>query len=552
MERSWDDEVDVLVVGTGAAGLAAAIAAKDSGARVLVAESTDRWGGTTMRSGGGLWMPANPLMARDGVADTPEEALTYMDAVIDDVGPASSPERRRAYVEGIPGAVTSLEDHGVVWARATDYPDYYPEQPGGKVGRSIECEPFDTRTLGTWMKHSRMHDGGMPLPLKTDDVWLLARAWSTPSGFVRGARFVLRTLTMVLTGKRPAGIGAALACSLMKVVRDQGTPVLLRSPLTELVVEGGEVVGAVLGDSNGSRRVRVRGGVVVCAGGFAHRTEWREKYHGVPGWSAAADGDQGTGIEVGVEAGAAVALMDDAWWGAGVPVEGGMNGFVLSERSMPYSIVVDNRGERFVNESTSYIDFGHALLENGSDGAAEPSWMIMDARAKRRYLFTVGPGAGKALRAAGTIVEADTLEDLARLLHLEPARLRETVRRFNGFARTGDDEDFHRGDSLYDRYYGDPSVRPNPNLGPIERGPFTAVKIVPGDLGTKGGLLTDEHGAVLRDDLSPIPGLYAAGNSTASVMGRTYPGPGSTIGPAVVFGMIGARHAAERGRVTSA
>jgi len=544
MEQSWDDEVDVLVAGTGAAGLAAAIAAADAGARTLVVEATDRWGGTTMRSGGGLWMPANPLMARDGVQDSAEDALRYMDEVIADVGPASSPERRRAYVEAVPEVVTSLERLGVRWARATDYPDYYPEKPGGRIGRSIEAQPFDAKRLGSWMQHSRIKDGGMPLPLKTDDVWLLTRAWSTPSGFVRGARFVLRTLGMLVTGKRPVGIGAALTCSLMQVVRDQGTPVLLRTPLTDVVLEDGEVVGAVVGTGDDERRVRVRGGVVVGAGGFAHRTEWREKYHGVPGWSAAQDADLGTGIEVGVRAGGALALMDDAWWGAGVD-KAGMNGFVLSERSMPYSIVVDQAGDRFVNESVSYVDFGHAMLEH--DGAV-PSWLVMESRASRRYLNSLTATGAKAMRADGTIVVADTLDDLARLLHMEPARLRATVERFNGFARTGVDEDFHRGDSAYDRYYGDPSVKPNPNLGPLEKGPFTAYRIVPGDLGTKGGLLTDEHGTVLREDLTPVHGLYAAGNTTASVMGRTYPGPGSTIGPAVVFGHLAAQDAAARSR----
>lgn len=546
MERSWDDEVDVLVVGTGAAGLSAAIAASDAGSKVLLVEGTDRWGGTTMRSGGGLWMPANPLMVRDGVDDSVDKALTYLDAVVEDAGPATSPERKRAFVEAVPEVVTSLEKHGVRWVRATDYPDYYPEQPGGMVGRSIEARAFDTRRLGSWIRYSRMTDGGMPLPLRTDDVWLLARAWSSASGFVRGARFVGRTLGSLVRGQRPAGIGAALVCSLMQIVREQGTPVLLSTPLVELVVEDDAVVGAVLGGPAGPRTVRTRGGVVIAAGGFAHRTEWREKYHGVPGWSAAAEGDLGTGIEAGVEAGGTLALMDDAWWGAGVPVEDGMNGFVLSERSMPYSILVDQEGRRYTNESASYIDFGHAMLEHDRTTPSIPSWLVLDARARRKYLFTIAPSGTKKLEKAGTLVVADTLEDLARLLHIAPQNLAATVERFNGFARSGVDEDFHRGDSLYDRYYGDPGVKPNPNLGPIEKGPFTAVKIVPGDLGTKGGLLTDEHGAVLREDLTPVPGLYAAGNSTAAVTGRTYPGPGSTIGPAVVFGYLGARHAARR------
>jgi len=544
-ETGWDVEVDVLVAGTGAAGLSAAIAAADAGAEVLVVEAGDRWGGTTMRSGGGLWMPANPVMRRRGIADSRAEALTYLAAAVGDAGPASSTARREAFVDAVPQVVTRLEELGVRWSVAAQYPDYYPERPGGKVGRSIEPEPFDTRRLGDWIERSRVKDG-LPLPLKNDDVWLLARAWSTPGGFVRGARFVFRTLGGLVTGKKYVGMGTALACSLMLVVREQGTRVELGSPVTELVVEDGVVTGAVIGGER-PRRVRARGGVVLGAGGFAHRTAWREKYHGVPGWSAAADGDQGTAIEAGVEAGAAVALMDDAWWGAGVDTPGdGMNGFVLSERSMPYSIVVDQSGRRFVNESTSYIDFGHAMLERDDVAPAIPSWLVMDVRASRRYLSTSTLQGAQALREAGRLVKARTLAELAEATGIDPVGLRATVQRFNGFAASGVDEDFHRGDSAYDRYYGDPTIRPNPNLGPIERGPFTALQLVPGDLGTKGGLLTDDRGAVLDEAGVPIAGLFAAGNTTASVMGRTYPGPGSTIGPAVVFGWLGGRHAAGR------
>jgi len=213
---------------------------------------------------------------------------------------------------------------------------------------------------------------------------------------------------------------------------------------------------------------------------------------------------------------------------------------------MPYSIVVDQSGRRFVNESTSYIDFGHAMLERDDVAPAIPSWLVMDVRASRRYLSTSTLQGAQALREAGRLVKARTLAELAEATGIDPVGLRATVQRFNGFAASGVDEDFHRGDSAYDRYYGDPTIRPNPNLGPIERGPFTALQLVPGDLGTKGGLLTDDRGAVLDEAGVPIAGLFAAGNTTASVMGRTYPGPGSTIGPAVVFGWLGGRHAAGR------
>jgi 3-oxosteroid 1-dehydrogenase len=527
MAETAEREVDVLVVGTGAAGLTAAIAAADAGASVLVVESTGKWGGTTALSGGGLWMPTNPLIKGE---DSVEKALTYMAEAIGDAGPASSPERRRAFVETIPEVYALLAGKGVRWVASHDYPDYYPDRPGGMVGRGIEVEPFDTKKLGEWFATFRGRDS-MPAPLKTDDVWLLSRAWSTPSGFVRGARFVFRTLFGLATGKRLFGIGSALTASLFTIVRDQKTEVLLNTPLTELLLEDGKIVGAVAGG------LRIRTGkIILGAGGFAHHKEWREKHHGTAGFTSAADGDTGDVIRIAEAAGARLELMDDAWWGASVPLPDGHAQFVLSERSMPYSIVVDQRGERYTNESASYIDFGHAMLERDN---AIPSWLILDTRHRRRYLFNAFLTGTKKLREAGIVVSADTVAELAQKINIDPARLQATIERFNGFARSGVDADFGRGRTVYDNYYGDPTVKPNPNLGPIEKGPFTAVQLVPGDLGTKGGLLTDENGAV-----TGVSGLYAAGNTTASVMGRTYPGPGSTIAPAVVFGYRAGRAAA--------
>jgi 3-oxosteroid 1-dehydrogenase len=543
MTAHWDREVDVLIAGSGAAGLTAAITAADAGLTALVVESTDRWGGTTMLSGGGLWMPTNPLMKKHGIPDSRSDALTYMEAAIGDAGPASSTERREAFVDAVPRMFGLLEGLGVRWCAAKDYPDYYPDRPGGRIGRGIEVQPFDAKKLGDWVKSSRAGQS-VPAPLKTDDVWLLSRAWSTPSGFVRGARFVFRTLGGIVTGKRLFGLGAALVMTLMEIVRRQGTEVLLNSPVSELVQEGGRVVGAIITTAAGPVRIRARAGVILGAGGFAQNQEWRQKYHGMPGNSSAADGDQGTAIDVGARAGGALALMDDAWWGSAVPMRDGPAQFLLSERSMPFGIIVDQAGSRFTNESESYIDFGHDMIEHHKLTPAIPSWLIVDVRHRRRYLFSPLLMGGKSLRADGTVVTAATLDELAGRLDIDPAALRATVERFNGFTQSGVDLDFGRGRTLYDNYYGDPSVKPNPNLGPLEKGPFTAVKVVPGDLGTKGGLLTDENARVLTEGGEAIPGLYAAGNTTASVMGRTYPGPGSTIAPAMVFGYLAALHAA--------
>lgn len=543
--NGWDREVDLLVVGTGAAGLSAAITAADAGLQTLVVESTELWGGTTMRSGGGLWMPTNLLMNGIGVKDSVADALTYMEAAIGDAGPASSPERRLAFVHAVPAVFGLLDRLGVRWVAAKNYPDYYPDRPGGRVGRSIEPVPFDAKQLGDWLKNSRYKEG-LPVPLKNDDVWLLSRAWSSPSGFIRGARFVFRTLGGLAAGKKLYGMGSSLAMNLMYIVRNQGTEVLLSSPLSELILADGKVVGAVITTAQGEKRIRARAGVVLAAGGFAQNKEWRQKYHGVPGYSSAAPGDLGTAIEIGQRAGGVLAMMDDAWWGSAVPSPDGSAQFMLSERSMPFSIIVDQTGVRYTNESQSFIDFGHDLLDRNKEAPALPSWLIMDHRHRQRYLASSLMMGGKKMRDAGIVVSAATLDELAAKMQINPAALRATVARFNGFAKTGVDADFGRGRTVYDNYYGDPRVKPNPNLGSLEKGPFTTMQIVPGDLGTKGGLLTDEHARVLNEQGDPIFGLYAAGNTTASVMGHTYPGPGSTIAPAVIFGYLGARHAAEQ------
>ncbi|MDE0573927.1 FAD-dependent oxidoreductase [Demequina sp. B12] len=541
--QEWDEEVDLLVAGSGAAALSAAIAGADEGLQVLVVESTDKWGGTTAISGGGLWMPNHPDMEKLGKQDSPEKTLEYMDVTIGDVGPASSTARREAYVHGVTAVYNEWRRLGITWALSADYPDYYPDKPGGMDGgRAIETEPFDAKRLGSWHDSSRAM---LPAPLKTDDVWLLTRAWSSASGFRRGAQFVGRTLKGVATGKKLYGLGGAYAGHLMATAKKLGVEVRLRTPIVSVIKDGDVVVGAEIRTPGGIKRVHTRAGVMLGTGGFARNKEWRKEHHGIEGYTSAPEGDDGSGIQVGIDAGADVALMDDAWWGASIMMPDGEAQFSVNERSDPYSIIVDQSGQRFCNESASYIDVGHAILERDKTVPAIHSWMLTERRHHRKFLNNAALQGLNKLKKAGSVVEADTLEDLAAKLGMDEDVLLATVARFNGFCRTGVDEDFDRGRTAYDNYYGDPSLK-NPNLGPLEKGPFRAFKIVPGDLGTKGGLLTDEHARVLDTAGTPIEGLYAAGNTTASVMGRTYPGAGSTIGPATVFGFLGAKHAATR------
>lgn len=493
---------------------------------------------------GGLWLPDNPLMQADQVGDSREEALEYLEATVGDEGRSTSRERKEAFVDGIADFVTTGQRFGMEFVRSPDYADYYPERPGGKIGRSIEHKPFPMKRLGEWSKTCQM---STPMPIKTDDVWLLTRAWSTVSGFRRGAEMVLRTAAATVKEGWPAGIGAALASSFLeKVVIQGGAELWLESPLQELVFDGEKVVGVKTTKNGTSLTIGASKGVMLAGGGFDHNRAKRRELQGLEGNPSGAEGNLGGPIDIAVDAGAATELLDDAWWGASVAASSASGTlFVLGERSVPHGIIVDAKGERFANESESYVDLGHHMIEHDIDG---DFWLVADHVHALKYLrnYMLDPRGVKAMKAEGILHKADTLEELASSIGADPATLRSTVDRFNGFARAGVDGDFGRGNSAYDRYYSDPNVHPNPNLGTLEKKPFTAVKLVIGDLGTKGGVVCDEFSRALREDGSVIDGLYSAGNNSAAVMGRTYPGPGSTIGPASVFGMIAGRHMAGR------
>jgi 3-oxosteroid 1-dehydrogenase len=296
--------------------------------------------------------------------------------------------------------------------------------------------------------------------------------------------------------------------------------------------------------------VTARRGVLLCAGGFERDEALRHEHQREPigtGWTVGAEANTGDAIRLGRDLGAGLALMDDAWWGPSVPLPRGPY-FLLAERSLPGAILVNAAGRRFVNESAPYVDAVHAMYDaHTADVPHVPAWLVFDQRYRDRYLFTSRaprqPLPEKWYRS-GVAVKAGTLEKLAADIGVPGDILRATVTRFNAMAERGRDDDFHRGESAYDRYYGDPRNKPNPNLAALVKAPFHAVRIVPGDLGTKGGLLTDAAGRVLREDRSVIPGLYAAGNTSALVMGRTYAGPGATLGPAMTFAYLAVKDAA--------
>ena len=349
-------------------------------------------------------------------------------------------------------------------------------------------------------------------------------------------------------------MGGALICQLLKIALDRSIPVWIKTPLVSLITKGDAVVGVIAKKDGKEIHIQARHGVILAAGGFEHNDAMRQQYQQHPistEWTSGAPGNMGDGIRAGIDVGAAVDMMDEAWWMPTLKLKSGPFPSIF-ERSMPYSMIVDSSGQRFMNESGSYVDCGHLQYQRNKVVPAIPAYLILDSRHRNNYIIGMDMMPRITPKSAyknGIITRANSLPELARKMGIDEAGLVATAMRFSQFAKSGRDEDFHRGDSAYDRFYSDPRVKPNPNLGPIEKPPFYALKVWPGDLGTMGGLLTDEHARVLRKDGSVIRGLYAAGNNTAAVMGRTYPGAGSTIGPAMVFGMIAGRHAATMAKV---
>jgi 3-oxosteroid 1-dehydrogenase len=552
-------EYDVVVVGSGAAGMAAALAAQRHGLRTVLVEKAKHFGGSTARSGGGVWIPNNEVLRGDGVQDTAEAAHAYLHSIVGDVVPA---ERIDTYLARGPEALSFLFANSPLRMQwVPDYSDYYPEAPGGRVGgRSVEPKPFDLKRLGPDQDRLEPDYSKAPLNVavtQADFRWatLMMR---TPRGAARVLRIGLRWIWGMLTRKRLAVRGQAFAAMLWLGLRDAGVPVLLDTALDELHVEDGAVRGVVVTNDGRQDVIRAKHGVVLACGGFEHNAEMRRQYQREPigtDWTVGAKANTGDGIRAAERHGGALELMDDAWWGPSIPLTGGP-WFCLAERTLPGCIMVNDRGERFMNEALPYVEAVHRMYggEYGrGDGPAEnlPCWLIMDQRYRNRYVFA-GVQPRKALPGrwfkAEIVVKASTVESLAEKIGVDPAALRATVDRFNGFVRAGKDAEFGRGDSGYDRYYGDPTIKPNPCLSPIDQGPFYAVVMVPGDLGTKGGLRTDVHARVQRADGSVIDGLYAAGNVSSPVMGHTYAGPGATIGPAITFGYLAALHIAERAR----
>jgi len=536
---------DVVVVGSGAAGMTAALTAAHHGLRVVVIEKTDRFGGSTARSGGGLWLPGNEVLRKAGVRDTPEQARAYLAFV---AGEDVTAARQRALLEHGPAMLAFVRARTPVdFAWVPGYADYYPEAPGGLAqGRSIEPVPLDGRVLGTELAYLNPPYLPARVTITQADYRWLSLGPRHPRAVLATAKVLGRLARTRLLRQRMLSLGQALAAGLRAGLMAKEVPVWLGTPMTGLHMEDGRATGVQVTRDGQPALIRASRGVILAAGGFERNEEMRRRYQRPPvgtQWTTGSAGNTGDAIAAGEAAGAALDLMDDAWWGPSIPLSGGPY-FCLAERSLPGCLLVNGAGQRFVNESAPYVDAVRAMYDGHREGNPHiPSWLILDQRYRNRYVFAGLPPRKPLPRRwyrAGAVFRAATIAELAGQIGVDAEALSKTVRRFNEFAEAGRDEDFGRGNSAYDRYYGDPRRRPNPCLAPLRQQPFYAVKLVPGDLGTKGGLRTDERARVLRGDGTPIAGLYAAGNAGASVMGHSYAGAGATIGPAMTFGYLAA------------
>lgn len=548
-----DEMFDFVVVGSGGGSMCAGLVLRQAGKSVLVLEKTDLVGGTTAKSGGVMWIPNNRFMAVDGVNDSYEQATTYLDATVGDRAdaPGAARERRLAYLREAPAMLDFLVGQGIELERARSWPDYYDERPGGcEPGRTVVAKLFDVNELGAWKDKLRPNVFQIPAPLY-DALYLPLIKVSWRARYIM-LKTGLRMITARLSGKHWVTAGAALQGRMLKAALAAGVEIRTESPVKELLLKDGAVAGVVTVKDGRDWSIGARSGVLLNAGGFAHNQALRDRY--IPNtstdWTHAAPGDTGDmHIEL-MRIGAAMAQMEEMVGNQmTLPPNRGPQGIQM-ELAKPHAFMVDQSAMRYLNEGGSYMEFCQRMLARHQTVPAVPSWMIVDSRYLKNYMLAgTMPGARKPQNwfDADYMRQGQTIEKLAIACNLDPAQLRATTDRFNGFARQGRDEDFHRGDRAYDRWLGDYTHGPNPALGPVEEAPFYAVPVVPGDVGTYGGVVTDTHARVLRQDGTVLPGLYATGTTTASVMGRAYPGAGCSIGPAFTWGYVAARHATGNG-----
>lgn len=558
---------DVVIVGSGAGAMTASLRAHDLGLSVVVLEKMPVYGGTSAISGGGIWIPNNTGMAEAGIKDSFEQALTYVKAATKGEVPE---EKLAAYLTSALEMLRYLEEKaGVRYRSVTRYPDYYPDLPGYcSGGRTMEPEFFRASRLGEEFKnlHSptsgtlvfgrfsmSQKEGGIMFSRSPGWQWTIAkvmlRYWLDIPARLRGKRDGLLSL------------GNAMVAALRRAMLDRGIPLWLETPFDSLIWENGRVSGVEARQNGQAIRIDARLGVILAAGGFEGSQELREQFLPKPtqaAWSQGMPQNKGEGILAGIELGAATEFTDVAWWAPTIKVPGHDRQWgVLVERSLPGCVIVNKLGKRFANEAEPYLEFGNHMYEDNArtNGANVPCYVVFDATFRHKYMFgpmmpgQVRPDSSLPANWEGLVYwKADTLDGLAQRVGLNADGLKTTIANYNDYARNGKDLEFDKGGNVYDRYYGDRSVTPNPCLAPVAKPPFYAMRLDAGDIGTKGGLKTDKDARVMRADGTVIPGLQAIGNSSGSVMGHAYPGPGCTIGPAMVFGFRAANHLATDAR----
>lgn len=542
MSEVWDHEVDIVVMGTGAGGLLAALTATLAGASVAVLEKTDVVGGTTAVSGGVIWIPDNHHMSEEGCSDSREDAIQYITRI---ASGKSSDALIAAYVDAGPPMVRWVEANtSVRFESLGTYPDYQPELPGGRGGgRSLDNGLFDTNLLGEWKPRLRKNPTTGRIPITIREAMSWGVFWNPLGAPMK--QVIERSKAGIVHG------GAALCGKLLRALLDAGVEPMTQTAGDALILdEHGAVTGLVARGPNGDLRIRARKGVIMASGGF----EWNQQLcrdflapellH-----PESPPSNTGDALRMAMGIGAELGAMNECWWSPAVNIPGEhYDGAPLyrcefSVRCLPHSIIVNQAGSRFTNESGNYNDmtkpfFDHDPVAYGRKNL--PAYLIVDAQYLERYVFVTAM-AGRPIPEY--ITQAETLEELAAKLGIDAAGLAATVTRFNGFAHDGVDRDFRRGHSAFDRFYGDPRNTPNPNLGTVERAPFYAIEVHAGAMGTKGGPKTTPSGQVVRVGGAPVSGLYACGNAMASVMGHGYPGAGSTIGASMIFGWLAARAA---------
>ena len=560
----WDYEFDVVVVGSGNGALTAALCSHDGGAKTLVIEKSSQFGGTSATSGGGVWIPNNRYAKAENVDDSDQDARNYINSV--------SPEGMikdeliETYISEGPRMIDYLHENSQVkYRNLAHYPDYFPDNTGGKEGnRSMEPEPIFGTELGDDLgklreQHPQTAFTMGPINMNFTQVegQLLLGAlpgWKTQFAKLF-TKYILDFAMRLKWGwkDRRLTMGNAGIARLILSLKDRKVDLWTLTAMTDLVDENGKVIGIKATKDGSSINIKANKGVILAAGGFERDQDLRDKYLPKPSnaeWSAANIHNTGDALKAALKLGADTHQMDTGWWSTTMKVPGQEKGWLsMVDKSMPGNYTVNKNGERFSNESQNYVSFVNDMFAKFDEGnPCAPCYMIFDSNFRKNR--PCGPLLQGSMQPDSEVPKewwtpsflskGETLEELAEIVGIDPDGLRATQAKVNGYAVTGKDLELQRGDSAYDRYYGDPSVTPNPCLAPLKEGPFYCMVLYPGEMGTAGGLVIDTHARVLKQDGQPIAGLYACGNVTTALL-PTYPGPGSTLGPAMTFGYLAAK-----------